>query len=412
MSALGVLAQKTTCQKQRPSTFTAIPNDLLDSHKFAELSPAAFKMYAVLRRHSGGDNRPVWPSRERLATLSGMSVSSVKRSLNELETAGFILRQFRTGCSTVVHFRTSDSNVLTFPTQTKSEPDPDHLESSRDQVRPVNPDHGWPPNKPIRNDKLELTNKHGGFECKQTPTAEGSFVGLETCLQDRSKVFRLLRHFGFRSNLSEIASRNQERVTSRFLQLLFEYVHEHPGGKTLKYPQRWAQSVIEGRTHFDPPRDLLRKPEKVSEPDKRRKPAVSLRSCVKCQAKVWTSSTSESYTCKKCVAEEQMQNESDSRTAALRHFESTNPSEYAILRQKVDRELESRLKGSVKKGRRIWEAMARQLMLDEVNKATCGGASSLGHTHGKPENRQHDAVLLGEVAAVHNHDTNEALAPA
>ena len=65
-----------------------------------ELKPLTRYVYAILTTYAGAD-RSVWPSRSRIATDSGLSLTTVRGALDELEAAGIIVRERRTGPSGV-----------------------------------------------------------------------------------------------------------------------------------------------------------------------------------------------------------------------------------------------------------------------------------------------------------------------
>ena len=66
--------------------FAPIPEQMLYE---SELSDGAVRVYGVLARH-GFDPSTCWPSRTRIASLTGKSEATVKRALRELREAGWI----------------------------------------------------------------------------------------------------------------------------------------------------------------------------------------------------------------------------------------------------------------------------------------------------------------------------------
>lgn len=230
------LAQETIT-RGASSTFTPIPNQLLDAEAFSKLSPAAFKVYAVLRRHSGVDNRPVWPSRERIARLAGMSVSHVKRCLKELETANLIEREERHRQSTIIHFQDWQSEIQKTMVADHQEPHAAPMTSiPEDPLRP-------PELTKVLNETKELTN--ASYSPNESQTVR-SLVSV-------SDSEELMAFYDF------LDPSILDQHSQKYLCQLKDYVTEHPDSRTLTYPKQWAKKVLKGQTHWEIPRDLVEK---------------------------------------------------------------------------------------------------------------------------------------------------------
>lgn len=74
--------------------FVQIYHDLIESDVFRALSPAAFKVYTVLKYRAMGRDNCI-PSKKRIATDAGMAERSVTIAINELVICGLIIKHER-----------------------------------------------------------------------------------------------------------------------------------------------------------------------------------------------------------------------------------------------------------------------------------------------------------------------------
>ena len=72
--------------------FAIIPEWVL----YADISPAAVRVYCVLHRHADNDTAKCIPSRKHIATKARISLSTVDRSIDELIALGAVTVQHRT----------------------------------------------------------------------------------------------------------------------------------------------------------------------------------------------------------------------------------------------------------------------------------------------------------------------------
>lgn len=75
-----------------------------------DLSPAAKVLYAILAYHDRTGNG-AWPGKQRLAEMTGVDRSTVLRALTQLEAAGLVDIERRTGRSSVYHLRKGAQNA-------------------------------------------------------------------------------------------------------------------------------------------------------------------------------------------------------------------------------------------------------------------------------------------------------------
>jgi DNA-binding MarR family transcriptional regulator len=78
----------------RRKGFAIVMRADLDTDAFRGLSGASIKVYLALLCHLS-DGIECWPSRERLAKLTGLHPNAVSREAARLEEAGFVERRWR-----------------------------------------------------------------------------------------------------------------------------------------------------------------------------------------------------------------------------------------------------------------------------------------------------------------------------
>lgn len=67
--------------------------EMIDSGAIAAMGPYAFAVYTVIKSHSNFETGLSFPSAETISEKSGVSLSSVKRSLKKLEEQKYIKRE-------------------------------------------------------------------------------------------------------------------------------------------------------------------------------------------------------------------------------------------------------------------------------------------------------------------------------
>lgn len=140
--------------------------EVIDSGKWADLSPRAAKLAVVLLKHVGRDGL-CWPSATTIKTLAGMSRSVAYEALNELKQAGFLTTEKRGGgraeggtwASTVRRLTVRDGGLINPPTvrQTGRQPS-----GSPDANRPA--DRTQPSAMPDTNHSHEPAPKNPSIE--------------------------------------------------------------------------------------------------------------------------------------------------------------------------------------------------------------------------------------------------------
>jgi len=88
----------------QPGAYDPLPHSIMAS---GELTATAKVVAAALLGHLRGDNEWVYPSAHRLAELTGGSVRSMRRALDDLQAAGHLEAQERPGQATRYRFVTS-----------------------------------------------------------------------------------------------------------------------------------------------------------------------------------------------------------------------------------------------------------------------------------------------------------------
>ena len=89
--------------------FAIIPESVL----YADISHAAVRVYAALRRHADKDNGTCHPGRSRLSKLTRMSPSNVDRAIKELVALGALEVQHRVDPANPKQFLSNQYRLLT-----------------------------------------------------------------------------------------------------------------------------------------------------------------------------------------------------------------------------------------------------------------------------------------------------------
>lgn len=72
------------------STWFHLFHTMFTNGDVAKLGPMAFTLYCAIKAHTSFNTGIAFPSHKRLIELTGMSESSVKRTLKELQDAGYV----------------------------------------------------------------------------------------------------------------------------------------------------------------------------------------------------------------------------------------------------------------------------------------------------------------------------------
>ena len=83
-------AQAQNSKPKLNTTFTAIPQNLINSTTWQNLSGNAIKVYITLRSYSNGEYKPCWPGINRLIQHTGLSRNTLIKCLKELEIYNLI----------------------------------------------------------------------------------------------------------------------------------------------------------------------------------------------------------------------------------------------------------------------------------------------------------------------------------
>jgi hypothetical protein len=76
--------------EKKNNTFTIVDNHILESEIFINLSPAACKLYLLLRKYSDFKYKPCWPGLRELSRATGLSLPTLMKCVTELEVASLI----------------------------------------------------------------------------------------------------------------------------------------------------------------------------------------------------------------------------------------------------------------------------------------------------------------------------------
>ena len=110
-------AQSRNSELSFNSAFTAIPQELINSTTWQNLSGNAIKVYMTLRSYSNGEYKPCWPGISRLITHTGLSRNTLIKCLRELETFGLIETVQQNNRSNLYKFIFQYDQTETFPAE-------------------------------------------------------------------------------------------------------------------------------------------------------------------------------------------------------------------------------------------------------------------------------------------------------
>ena len=77
------------------------------------LTPTDKMIYGVIKSHRNRKSGTAWPSRQRIATIAGITPNHVTKATRRLVEAGYLLKDQRPGRATVFRFPLADQSVTT-----------------------------------------------------------------------------------------------------------------------------------------------------------------------------------------------------------------------------------------------------------------------------------------------------------
>lgn len=149
--------------------FTVVPNSFIEASR--DMSPSAFRLFIVLRYHSGIENDEVFPSYETLRAECNMSYTTISKAIQELMASGWIKRRKR--------FSGSTTYILQYP----SPPESGGMEKASvlQKVEHIPPETGKPSSRkrsltrPIHQDPINK-NTHAHADSKIPSPSEPALM--------------------------------------------------------------------------------------------------------------------------------------------------------------------------------------------------------------------------------------------